>query len=144
MFFNTYEYFKHRMSSFNSGKYYVDLIELLIPLGSEQCFISSEKQDNEPIQFLIANENMIVKGSVDWAVIEKISIQFESFRRKDVIGHRVLLSDPMPKQELNPYTRLNNLSLELLFQDGRTLTLFKKDYSPEMPNFSQAVQTLIK
>jgi hypothetical protein len=142
MYFNTYENFITRLSAFPGGRYYIDLIRSLIPHGSEKCFVSSARDSDKPIHFIVANDEKIINGIIDWFGEKKIEVSFTSYNKKDIISFSVLLSDPNSTQ-LNEYTRLKDMEINISFNGTKLLTLNKKDYSPEETSFSEAVQFLI-
>lgn len=142
MYFNTYENFITRLSTFSGGRYYIGLIRSLIPQGSEKCFVSSARAEDKPIHFFVANDEKIINGIIDWFEEKKIEVSFTSYNKKDIISFSVSLSNPNSKQ-LNEYTRLEDMQINISFPDRTKLTLNKQDYSPEETSFSEAVQFLI-
>lgn len=141
MYFYSYENFVSRLSSFTGGKYYIDLLRIAIPEGSEKCFLSSEKMNNEPIRYFIANDEKIVDGMIDWFGEERLEVSFTSYQRKDITSVNVILSNP--NSTLHEYTRLKEMQINISFYDGTKLTLNKQDYSSDEVAFSNVLQHLI-
>ncbi len=143
VYFNTYEFFITRLSYFVSGRYYIKLISSLIPQGTEKCFVSSAREGDNPVTFIVANDEKIISGFIDWFSDEKIEVSFTSYNKKCITSCSVTLSNPNPKQ-LNEYTRLKEMLVSINFQDGTTLLLNSHDYSPEETSFSEAIPFLLQ
>lgn len=124
------------------GRYYIGLITSLIPQGSEKCFVSSERDDDKPIHFIVANDEKIINGIIDWFSDEKLEISFTSYNKKEIITSNVSLSNPN-SSHLNEYTRLKKIQINICFHDGIKLILNNQDYSPEENYFAEAVQYLV-
>lgn len=142
MYFNTYEDFISRLSRFRGGGYYVELITSIIPQGSEASFVSSERDDIEPIRFIIVNTEKFITGSVDWLGEEKIEVSFTSYNKKDIASINVSLLNPSSMYYEN--TDFKQMQVNIRFHNGTEINLNKQDYFPEGKAFSEVTKFLVK